>query len=102
MSLLSFNRPFFPLCFAPLLLHSLCHELENAFNELAATDLECLPGVYQLMDLLEKKNVKKALVTNAPPSEMHFAVNVLKLTGRFDTQALVFGSSTGFVFESRK
>ena len=75
--------------------------MENAFNELAGTDLECLPGVYELMDLLENKNVKKALVTNAPPSEMHFAVNVLKLKGRFDAQVLFFFEAQRALFTNK-
>jgi hypothetical protein len=53
------------------------------------------------MDLLENKNLKKALVTNAPPSEMHFAVNVLKLKGRFDAQVLSFLKLNGLFLPTK-
>jgi len=53
---------------------------------LASTELKCLPGVSHLLDLLDRHSVRAALVTNAPPSEMHFAVDVLNLSGRFAAQ----------------
>lgn len=64
----------------------LCCALEDAFNLLAQTELNCLPGVYQLLAFLEEKKIQSALVTNAPPSEMLFALDVLKLAGRFDAK----------------
>ena len=63
---------------------NLCSALEDAFQDLASSELTCLPGVYALLDELDSHNVKKALVTNAPPSEMHFALGALKLSDRFD------------------
>ena len=61
---------------------SLCHDLEETFNVLAKSELKPLPGVYQLMDLLKKNKVKRALVTNAPPSEMRYAIDLLNLSGQ--------------------
>ena len=61
---------------------SLCHDLEETFNVLAKSELKPLPGVYQLMDLLKKNKVKRALVTNAPPSEMRYAIDLLDLSGQ--------------------
>jgi HAD superfamily hydrolase (TIGR01509 family) len=62
----------------------LCSLLEEAFNDLANSELKCLPGVYDLVSLLAENKVKTALVTNAPPSEMHFALDILKLKTVFD------------------
>ena len=63
---------------------NLCSALEDARSWNASSELTCLPGVYALLDELDSHNVKKALVTNAPPSEMHFALGALKLSDRFD------------------
>jgi len=39
----------------------LCHDLEDAFNVLAKTELNCLPGVSELLALLNAKHVPTAL-----------------------------------------
>jgi phosphoglycolate phosphatase-like HAD superfamily hydrolase len=46
---------------------------------LASVELKCLPGVYHLLDLLDARAVATALVTNAPPSEMEFALGALQV-----------------------
>ena len=46
---------------------------------LASEELKCLPGVYDVLDLLDARAVATALVTNAPPSEMEFALGALQV-----------------------
>lgn len=58
-----------------------CQELEDEFKRLASSDWSCLPGVYPFLDLLDAHAVPAGLVTNAPPSEMDYALAALEVGG---------------------
>jgi beta-phosphoglucomutase-like phosphatase (HAD superfamily) len=53
------------------------------FNALAQTELKPLPGLLALLESLGAQGVRMAVVTNAPPSEMHFGLSCLGIEERF-------------------
>lgn len=55
----------------------------RAFEELSHTQLKPLPGLLPLLDTLDASGVSHAIVTNAPATEMHHSLGVLKVKERF-------------------
>jgi HAD superfamily hydrolase (TIGR01509 family) len=57
---------------------------EAYFRELALQHLKPLPGVLEVMAWADAQGLKQAVVTNAPPANAHFMLEVLHLQDRFD------------------
>jgi HAD superfamily hydrolase (TIGR01509 family) len=57
---------------------------EAYFRELAIQDLKPLPGLLDIINWATDQELQQAVVTNAPPANAHFMLEVLNLQNRFD------------------
>ena len=55
---------------------------EAKFREIA-TNLQPMPGLLEFIEWVEKQKLQKAVVTNAPPENAEFMLDVLQLTETF-------------------
>ncbi|NEP86073.1 MAG: HAD family phosphatase [Okeania sp. SIO2C2] len=55
---------------------------EAKFREMA-TNLEPMPGLLEFIEWVKKQKLQKAVVTNAPPENAEFMLDVLQLTETF-------------------
>lgn len=69
-------------------------EKEARFRQLG-TQLERLGGLDDVLTWTEEGGVKRALVTNAPPENVEFMLEVLQLGDRFDVKVLAENAPIG-------
>lgn len=67
---------------------------EARFRELATT-LTRLAGLSEVLAWTDERQVKRALVTNAPPKNVHFMLEVLKLSDSFEHRILADDAPAG-------
>lgn len=60
------------------------HDKEAAFRQLAANQLQPLPGVLELIQWIQGQDLKTAVVTNAPPDNARFMLQALGFSQTFD------------------
>ncbi|NEQ43756.1 MAG: HAD-IA family hydrolase [Leptolyngbya sp. SIOISBB] len=57
---------------------------EAQFRELAASDLQRMPGFDKLYDWIKRQGLNTAIVTNAPRTNAEFVLKLLQLESAFD------------------
>lgn len=67
---------------------------EARFREIAL-NLEPLTGLWEFIEWVEKQKLQKAVVTNAPPENVKFMLDVLKLADIFETVILAGEMTVG-------
>jgi beta-phosphoglucomutase len=72
-------------------LYSLSEEKEEIYRELYALTIQPVKGLVDFLEMLKSKNIKTAVATSAPVSNLFFVLDKLRLHPYFD--ALVDGQS---------